>query len=278
MTANGTPTPPPLFRFLLWIGKPFGLYYVPENYVRLVRRMEQYHRVERGPGFFRHNTFTETLGPQIKVGVEAFSTQFDGLPAKDGLQVGLRLALNYEFAPEKISKLTTVAKLGGLSRDIFCEIVSNRVRRSLLSILPAYTAEEVCRGQMFDNIEKQLVINTNALLEPLGISISGPLVLQVTPPDTLRSRFEGVAQRRINVESLREHRTTDVGRALAAELIEGLSTHGAGEQLVSLGDLLNVYGQPDQPPPLANPPLPDSTPDAERKPERKSFLTPPRKK
>lgn len=275
MTANGAPTPPPYFRFLLWIGGPFGLYYVPENYVRLVRRMEQYHRVERGPGFFRYNTFTETLGPQIKVGVEAFSTQFDHLPTKDGLQLGLKFALNYDFAPEK-TRLTTAAKLGGFPKEVFCDIVANRARRSLLSILPAYTAEEICRGQAFDNIEKQLVANANALLEPLGITLSGPLILQVTPPDALRSRFEGVAQRRINVEALREHRSTDVGRALAAELIEGLSSHGAGEQLVSLGDLLNVYGQPEGTPPT--PQLPDTPPDPERKPERKTFLAPPLRK
>jgi len=274
VTANSTPSPPPLFRFLLWIGKPFGLYYVPENHARLVRRMEQYHRVERGPGFFRYNTLTETLGAQIKVGVEAFSFQFDNLPSKDGLQLGLRLAINYDFAPEK-TRLTTAAKLGGFPKDVFCDIVANRVRRSLLAILPAFTAEEACRGQAFDNIEKQLVINANSLLEPLGIAITGPLILQVIPPDALRARFEGVAQRRINVEALREHRSTDVGRALAAELIEGLSSHGAGEQLVSLGDLLNVYGQPDQTPP---PPLPAPARGSEPKPERKSFLTPPRKK
>src|SRR5574341_876556 len=104
---SDTSAPPPLFRFLLFFGGPFGLYYVPESYVRLVRRMEQYHRIERGPGFKRYNTFTETLGPQFKVGIEPFAFQFDNLPASDGLQIGLKFNLNYEFLPEKVSKLTT---------------------------------------------------------------------------------------------------------------------------------------------------------------------------
>ncbi|MBI3241298.1 MAG: SPFH domain-containing protein [Chloroflexi bacterium] len=269
---------PPLFRFLLWIGGPFGLYYVPENHVRLVRRMEQYHRLERGPGFKRYNTLTETLGPQFKVGLEAFSFQFDNLPTNDGLQVGLRFALNYEFAPEKIAKLTTIAKLGGLSRDVFCEIVANRVRRALLNILPAYAAEVVCRAQEFENIEKQLVANTNKLLEPLGIAISSPLILQVTPPDSLRARFEGVAQRRIQVEAMREYQSTEMSRALAAELIEGVAGRGTGDQYVNpsallsvagqaVGDALDTYNQPD---PNASPTLPAD-------PERKSFLKPNKK-
>jgi len=251
----------------MWIGGPFGLYYIPENHVRLVRRMEQYHRLERGPGFKRYNTLTETLGPQFKVGVEAFSFQFDNLPTGDGLQVGLRFALNYEFAPEKIAKLTTVARLGGLARDVFCEIVANRMRRSLLNILPAYTAEAVCRAQEFENIEKQLVVNTNRLLEPIGIAISSPLILQVTPPESLRARFEGVAQRRIQVEAMREYQSTEMSRALAAELIEGVAGRGAGDQYVNVSDALNTYNQPDS---SASPTLPAD-------PERKSFLKPRKK-
>ena len=272
-------SPPPLFRFLAWIGGPLGYYFVPENHVRLVKRMEQWHHIDRGPGFHRYNTFTETLGPQVRVNVEAFSHQFDNLPTRDGLQVGMRFALNYVFEPAN-TKLTTAAKLASLGREVIWEIIANRARRALLAILSTYTADEVCRGQAFDNIEKQLVVNANALLSVLGIALSSPLALQVTPPDTLRSRFEGVAQRKINVQALREHHSTDVGRALAAELIEGLTEHGAGEQLVSLGDLLNVYSQGEQSPPLPgdSPQPPEPDPAREPKPERRTFLTPPRKK
>lgn len=256
------PTPPPLFRLLLWLGGPLGYYYIPESHARLIKRMEQYQRLEKGPGFKRYSTFTETLGPQFKIGVEAFSYQFDNLPANDGLQLGLKFALNYEFFPEKVSKLTTVAKLGQLTKEIFCEIVSNRVRRALLTIVPAYTADAVCRGQEFDNIEKQLLANTNELLKPLGILISGPLVLQVNPPDSLRARYEGVAQRRLNVESLREYHSTEVNRALAAEFIEGMANRGGGDQYLDVGNVLGAVG--------------GQGPGAES--ERRSFLTPPPKK
>jgi hypothetical protein len=245
---------------MLFFGGPFGLYYIPESHVRLVRRMEQYDRIERGPGFKRYNSFTETLGPQFKVGVEPFAFLFDNLPASDGLQIGIKFNLNYEFFPEKVSRLTTVAKLGVLSKEIFCEIVSNRVRRALLNIVPTYTADVICRGQVFDNIEKQTVANTNQLLQPLGIEISGPLILQVNPPDALRARFEGVAGRRLNVEALREYQSNDVNRALAAEFIEGLSGRSGGDQYLDVGGMLgSVAGDPGDP-------------------ERKSFLSPPRKK
>lgn len=251
---------PPLFRLMLFFGKPFGWYYVPESYVQLVKRMEQYDRLERGPGFKRYNSFTETLGPQFKVGLEPFAYQFDNLPAGDGLQLGLKFNLNYEFFPERVSKLTTVAKLGVLSKDVFCEIVSNRIRRALLNIIPAYTTDAVCRGQEFVNIEKQLVANANPLLAPLGIEVSGPLILQVIPPDSLRARFEGVAQRRLNVEALREYQSTDVNRALAAEFVEGISGRSGDNQYLDVGNMLGaVSGQGEEP-------------------ERKSFLTPPRKR
>lgn len=258
-TANSAP---PLFRLLLWLGGPFGWYYIPESHVRLIKRMEQYNRLERGPGFKRYNTFTETLGPQFKVGLEPFAYQYDNLPAKDGLQLGLKFAVNYEYFPEKVSKLTTVAKLGVLPKDVFCEIVANRLRRALLAIIPAYSADAVCRGQEFENIEKQLAVNGNQLLEPLGITISGPSVLQVLPPDSLRARYEGVAQRRLNVESMREYHSTEVNRALATEFIEGLAGRQGGDQYMDVGGVLGSMasgGQGDED-------------------ERRSFLTPPKKR
>src|SRR5260221_7583439 len=127
---------PPLFRLLLFFGSPFGWYYIPESHARLVKRMEQYHRLEKGPGFRHYNPFYESLGLPFKIGLEPFAYLFDNLPASDGLQLGLKFALNYEFFPERIHKLTTVAKLGLLPKDVFCEIVSNRVRRALLNIIP----------------------------------------------------------------------------------------------------------------------------------------------
>jgi len=257
-----SPSAPPLFRLLLWLGGPFGWYYIPESHVRLIKRMEQYQRLERGPGFKRYNTFTETLGPQFKVGLESFAYQFDNLPANDGLQLGLKFALNYEFAPERIAKLTTVAKLGVLTKDVFCEIVSNRVRRALLNIVPSYSADAVCRGQEFDNIEKQLLANSNQLLEPIAITLSGPLVLQVNPPDSLRARYEGVVQRRLNVESMREYHSTEVNRALATEFIEGMAGRQGGDQYMDVGGVLgsmSTGGQGDDE-------------------ERRSFLTPPKKR
>jgi regulator of protease activity HflC (stomatin/prohibitin superfamily) len=247
---------------MLFFGKPFGWYYIPEGYVQLVKRMEQYHRLEKGPGFKRYNSFTETLGPQFKVGLEPFAYQFDNLPASDGLQLGLKFNLNYEFFPERVGKLTSVAKLGILSKEVFCEIVSNRVRRALLNIVPAYSADAVCRGQEFENIEKQLVVNANQLLAPIGIEISGPLVLAVIPPDTLRARFEGVAQRRLNVESLREYQSNDVNRALAAEFIEGIAGRSGDNQYLDVGNMIGVMGTHGQG---------DGN-------ERKSFLTPPKRK
>lgn len=218
-------TPPPLFRFLEWLGKPFGYYYIPENHARLIRRMEQYHHVHRGPGFRRINRLMETLGPLVRTGFQAFSHQFDNLPTQDGLQIGLRFAINYTFDPEK-TKLTTAALFANMPREVFCEIIANRMRRALLNILATYSAEEVCRGQVFDNIEKQLLENANQLLTFLGITISSALALQVIPPEKLKARFEGVAQRRINIEATRDYQSSEVNRALAAELIEGIADHG----------------------------------------------------
>ncbi len=267
------PSAPLLFRLALAFGRPFGVYYVPENHFQFVKRMERYHRVEHA-GFHHHNRLIESLGPLIKAGPEVFSYTFNGLPAQDGLQVGLRLALLYNFEPEK-TKLTTAARLAALPREVFYEIVANRARRALVSIVSAYTAEQVCRGQEFENIEKQVVVDANQRLAPLGISISGPMVLQVMPPDSLRARFEGVAQRRVQVEAMREFHSTEMSRALAAELIEGVSARGSGEQYVNpsassgqaVSDALNTYNQPDS---NASPTLPAD-------PERKSFLKSPKK-
>lgn len=250
------PPPPPLFRFLEWLGKPFGYYYIPENHARLIRRMEQYHHVDRGPGFRRINTLIETLGPQVKTGVESFGYVFDNLPTRDGLQLGLRYAINYSFDPEK-TKLTTASKFATMSRDVFCEIIANRMRRALLSIMAVYSAEEVARGQVFDNIEKQLLENANQLLLFLGITISSALTLQVIPPEKLKARFEGVAQRRINIEATRDYQSSDINRALAAELIEGIQDHGVSADHASF----NFNEMLD-------------TPES----ERRTFLTPPKKK
>ena len=58
-----------------------------------------------------------------------------------------------------------------------------------------------------------------------------------------------------------------MSRALAAELIEGVSARGSGEQYVNVNDALNTYNQPNS---NASPTLPAD-------PERKSFLKPNKK-
>lgn len=269
-----TDTIPPLYQLLLWLGKPLGYFYVPENHARLIRKMD-YERLCLGPGFHRYSRISEALAEQVKTGLDAFVYHFDNLPTSDGLQLGLRIQINYYYAPEKID-VSTVGKLAKLSADVMRDIVANRARRALLGVLPAYSADDVCRGTLFENIEQQLMANGNTLLNVLGVDLSTPMVLQVIPPDSLRARYEGVAQRRVQVAAIREHRSTDMSRALAAELIEGVVAHGAGDGLVSMTDVLNVYDPteaitlPSATPPTAPPP---NSP-----PERRTFLSPPRKR
>jgi len=73
----------------------------------------------------------------------------------------------------------------------------------------------------------------------------------------LRARFEGVAQRRINIEATRDYQSSEVNRALAAELIEGIADHGVSTDHASF-NFNEMLNSPEQ--------------------EQRTFLSPPKKK
>src|SRR5512142_2280626 len=101
MSGNRETKDPFIQRLGLAVLGPFGLRFVPANHVQVINRLGAYQGA-RGPFFFWINTFTESLGPRVKVGARSRVFILDHLPTRDLLQLGLQVWLSFSFDPRRI--------------------------------------------------------------------------------------------------------------------------------------------------------------------------------
>src|SRR5438105_12744611 len=82
---------PPLLRLILFLGKPFGIAFVPQHHVQVIYRMGKYAGV-RGPGMIYYSRLTETLGPMVLIKGQRNEYVFENIVARDVLPVTFRVA------------------------------------------------------------------------------------------------------------------------------------------------------------------------------------------
>ncbi len=251
-----------LLRWMLRLGKPFGVRFVPDLNVQVIYRMGQYAGV-RGPGRFQYNQLAETLGPQIFIGAQRRDFTFDRMLSQDAVPMTVRLNVLYTYDPRRAPEVAPA--LVRLPPETHVYLISLFAEWATRTAVNQRNSFELARANVLNVVESEIAGALRADIQPLGFEAPGahPVrVLQAQPPDTLTERREQIAQRRAGILAGEEFDANAYRRALITEFIEQLARAGAGESIVNFNDLLDSYIAEKKAgaPPLIDPSLPSAIP------------------
>lgn len=246
----------PLFhRLERALGRPFGRHWVGEDEVAVVYENDRFHALHRGPRFFTIDPLTQDVRAVINVAPDAIRVPFRGIQTRDGLPVDLEMGLMFDFAPERaLHEIThlVVKWTREDRRDALCW----RTRGALQKVLPAFTVDEVCRGLVFEEIERRTLSLLKDLVSGLGLEPTRMLLLGVTPPAELRYRFAEIAQRRANALDLAQYAPYELTQVMRAQIIEALSRMSPNRQYVEFPASPMDVAPPPSPPVIDAPQSP----------------------
>jgi SPFH domain/Band 7 family protein len=240
---------PPLLRLILFLGKPFGIAFVPQHYVQVVYRMGKYAGC-RGPGLIYYGRLTETLGPLVLVKGQRNEYTFENIVSRDVLPVTMHVATSVAYdpaaAPDLASTLTRVP------RETYVSIGGTYIRWALMAAANRFNATELTQADVRAQIENAVHEQTNNELKFLGLRLSAKLrLMSVELPAVLTERQETIAQRRASIMAGAEFHPAEYRRALVSEVLERLS-QGNAESFVNFGQVLEAYAA-EHPPEGARP-------------------------
>lgn len=240
---NAQPVQHPwLLRLILFVGKPFGLMWIPEDHVQVIYRWTRYAGVRKPNrwGLIRYSGATETLGPLIYTGSKPKEFEFKGLVTQDNVLVNLRLYALIRYNPEAAPE--TARFLVKLSPEIYLSIAETYYSWVSQIVINRYTATELNRAEVKLQVEEEIFQHVQREMQPLGIMPTGkPRILGIEIPPSLQERYTQIAQRRENILANIAFHPEAIRRALVTEVIESLAKHGPGESLVSFSELLQTY-------------------------------------
>ena len=229
---------PPLLRLILFVGKPFGIAFVPQHHVQVIYRMGKY-AGSRGPGLIYHSRMTETLGPLVLTKGQRHEYVFENIIARDVLPVTFHVATSVMYdpaaAPELASSLTQAP------RETYVSIGGVYIRWALLAAANRFNASELTQAEVRAQLEQAVQEQANQELNFLGLKLSARLrILSVELPATLTERHETIAQRRASILAGTEFHPAEYRRALVSEVLERLSA-GNAESFVNFSEMLEAY-------------------------------------
>jgi hypothetical protein len=266
---------PPLLRFILWVGKPMGVAYVPIHHLQVIYRMGKYVGC-KGPGLITYNRLTETLGPLVGIAAQTYEYEFDQIISRDVLPVKVRLAAIVEYDPSSCD-MELASILTRMPRENYLTIAGTFLRWALLAIANQYNASELTQQAVRAQIEDAAQIKVNDELAYLGLRLRGKLrILAVELPARLADRHETIAQRRASILAGAEFHPAEYRRALVSEVIETMGRRGESEAFLNFNEMLETVAEDRAalPPPPNIIEVPDETanrpapPPAEPPPSR----------
>ena len=229
---------PPLLRLILFVGKPFGIAFVPQHYVQVIYRMGKYAGC-RGPGMIYTSRLTETLGPLVFIKGQRHEYTFENIVARDVLAVTIRVATSVAYDPASAPALAST--LTHAPRETYINIAGVYIRWALLSKANRFNAAELTQADVRAEIENAVHEQVNQELKFLGLRLSVKLrILSVELPATLTERHETIAQRRANILASTEFHPEEYRRAMVSEVLERLA-QGNAESFVNFSEILEAY-------------------------------------
>ncbi len=233
------PEYPPVLRFLLWIGKPFGLAFVPQNHLQVVNHMGQYVGV-KGPGVIAYNRLTETLGPLVPTNGQFLNYTFEGIISRDVLPVTIEIKTIIRYDPRR-SSVELASILTRLPQRTLAGIAEAFMRWVLLATANAYNAGELTQRDVMASIEKEVKTRVAAEVDFLGLLVELVQIMRVTLPPTLAERHALIAQRRAGVLAGTEFHPVEFRRALITEVLENIGRSEKTEALLNFNEMLESY-------------------------------------
>lgn len=225
-------SPPLAYSLRLFFERPLGLRWVPDNHLAVVYRMEMYHGL-RGPGFFRINPFTETVRREVSLNPDYISTEISSIQTQDAVQLGLRIALAYVFDPRPLPRKEALVFVEW-PKGIHRAIMTDNAITALQAILPKYRADQVCRGQVFEEIRQQLLDELTERLKSLGLEPIRAMVLEVIVPPALQDTFTSVANRAAYAYDLSQYTPFELSEVRRRELYEVIRALPGGIRYLSV--------------------------------------------
>lgn len=242
----GIPPPtaqhPFCLRVLLFLGKPFGLVWVPEDNVQVIYRMSRYAGVRKpGPfGLIRYNGLTETLGPQIYTGGQVGQFDLKGIATRDNLVVTIHLYTLLRYDPDVAPEIARI--LVRLPPTIYPSIAEMYYYWVSQAAANKYTATELNQADVKMQLEEEIHENAERQMSFLGIfPLEKPRIMGVDLPSSLMERHAQIAQRRENILANTAFHPEAIRRALVTEVIESLGRTGVGDSLINFQDMLQAY-------------------------------------
>ena len=233
----------PLLGAILTIGKPFGLRWVPEQYLRVIYRNSRYAgvRTPNKMGIIRFNQLTETLGPLVFIGGNPANYVFEGLVTRDVLPVKVTLYSLISFDPREISK--DIARvLVQYSKDLYVGIAQTYYRWVLAALVNKYDAADLTVQENKELVETELQTRVTKEMSFIGIKpVARPRILGIELPQTLKERYEIISQRRANILAGMEFHPAEFRRELITEVIESIGQAGTGDSFLNFPQLLETY-------------------------------------
>lgn len=220
------------YRLFLGLVRPLGLRWVGDNELGVVYRKGLYHDL-RGPGSFWINPFIDVMKEVTSVKPDFVSATIPNVQTRDALQLGFGVALSYVFDPRDVSS-EQAAIFVEWPQQIRRLVVTEFATRGLQSIIPKYTAEQVCRGELFDEIEEKLKAELNKRLPPLALTPKLTLVREVIVPPPLQDTFNRVVRRAVYTQDLGRYEPFEISQAERQELFDVLRDLSGGIRYVDL--------------------------------------------
>ncbi len=281
-------SPPPennqplALRLLLKYGKWFGAGFVPDNTLQVIYSNGLYAGV-RGPGQFRYNRVTETLGPIISIAAQRRTLVFTEMLSEDNLPITVRLNILFNYDPRRAPQFAKA--LVRSTPEVRLNLVTSFAERATRIAISQRNSMELPQAPVLAAMEEEITRALQTDLETLGFAFptNRPvMVLQIQLPASLTSRHEQNAQRRAQILAGEEFHPADYRRALITEFIESLARTGAGESIINFNDMIDAYvaeykapeagpriiNQPaaprEEPPSVAAPPPPPPPPKPDK--------------
>lgn len=220
------------YRLFLGLVRPLGLRWVGDNELGVVYRKGLYHDL-RGPGSFWINPFIDVMKEVTSVKPDFVSTTIPNIQTSDALQLGFGVALSYTFDPRRVPH-DKAAIFVEWPQQIRRLVVTDFATRALQAIIPRFTAEQVCRGEFFDEIEARLKAELNKRLQPLALSPQLTLVREVLVPPPLQDTFTRVVRRAVYTHDLGRYEPFEISQAERQELFDVLRDLSGGIRYVDL--------------------------------------------
>lgn len=253
MSASKDNEPVASHRAKLSLMGRLGLNWVGGREVAVILKGEKFHRLQGGPGYFFLVPGMQRIAQRIAIGPDYVNLEMRELNTTDGLQVGIDMLTEYHFDPR-----SAPANNDGERAKLCKRVPMQTDRRALLmmlaqramqSVTSKFRAEQICRGQAWDDIEETFFDALDRRMLAFGMKLErlGCAIQRAVPPDMLRWRFEMAAQRAINIQNLGDYAPYQISQALRSEAIEALKGMQGSSPYLNLHDLTTTE-QPTEPP------------------------------